>query len=175
MEEPNRNKILLEEQFRSIKWQIQAIDEKDELKALCDSFLADAIDNIATIKNIAHPEIHPRIDTLTLSFLNLSNCLSAHLAKKIQDAKESCQQDARTKKETHDLIVGVAQATAQKEWGNDTEYKIRIREMVEVVWSAMIDDGFVNFLPESRETIRDWIAPVAPDYARAPGRPKKAK
>lgn len=175
MKNHNTHQKLLEDHLQGIRRQIETITDSLDMQALCNSFLADAVAGISDLKSITQHEAHHQIDVLALSFASLATCLSTHLAGQIKEAEERKRYDVEMKKDIHDLVVGVAQAKAVAEWEKDSGQKIRIGGMSEKVWAAMIDGGFTDYLPSNRDRLKKWIAPVAPDYAREAGRPKKTK
>lgn len=67
-----------------------------------------------------------------------------------------------------------AKAIADDLWRADVEEKIRISVMADKVYRKLVDEGFVDQLPGHAETLKEWINPVAPEYARKPGRPPKS-
>ncbi|WP_131176929.1 hypothetical protein [Phytopseudomonas dryadis] len=66
-----------------------------------------------------------------------------------------------------------AQALAIDLWGSDSSQAIRISEMADKVYRLLVDEGYQAALPETSERLREWIKPVAPDYARKGGRRRK--
>jgi hypothetical protein len=40
---------------------------------------------------------------------------------------------------------------------------------------VLLTRGMKDLLPEYTDTLKDWIRPVAPDYACKPGKPKKTR
>ncbi|MFD2407861.1 hypothetical protein ACFSVK_22415 [Azorhizophilus paspali] len=45
--------------------------------------------------------------------------------------------------------------------------------MAEQVYRALAAEGLADSLPDTTERIKEWIKPVAPDYARKGGRRRK--
>jgi hypothetical protein len=66
-----------------------------------------------------------------------------------------------------------AKAIAAELWQSDTAQEIRIGEMAERVYRALAAEGFASSLPGTAERLKDWIKPIAPDYARKGGRRRK--
>jgi hypothetical protein len=65
--------------------------------------------------------------------------------------------------------------TARQLWEKDTNKSIRIAKMAGLLWPLFVDSGFVDVRPDNGETIKDWIRPVAPEYATVGGRPRKVR
>ncbi|MDR7286372.1 hypothetical protein J2X84_005236 [Pseudomonas corrugata] len=65
-----------------------------------------------------------------------------------------------------------ARALASEAWQTDTEQEFRLKDMAELVKDVLKREGCEN-LP-SRDQIKEWIKPVAPEYARKAGRPRKS-
>lgn len=66
-----------------------------------------------------------------------------------------------------------AQAIAAELWQADTAQEIRLGDMADRVYRALVAEGFAESLPGSAERIKEWIKPAAPDYARKGGRRRK--
>ncbi|MBV4516393.1 hypothetical protein [Pseudomonas kurunegalensis] len=58
-------------------------------------------------------------------------------------------------------------------WNKDFDKKIRIGDMADLVYRKLADQGFGLALPGTSDRLKEWIKPVAPDYARKGGRRKK--
>lgn len=77
-------------------------------------------------------------------------------------------------------ILNEGKATARKRakeiasglWNKDTEQKIRLGQMADLVWKVLVDEDYTNYLPNTAASIKAWIKPVAPTYACKGGRPK---
>lgn len=69
------------------------------------------------------------------------------------------------------LAKEIAKHIAEEQWLQDTENKIKVGEMCDIVWSKLIDSGLAKALPEHRENIKPWIKEVTPAYASEAGRP----
>lgn len=65
-----------------------------------------------------------------------------------------------------------AQAIAAELWQADIAEKIRVSDMAERVYRALASEGFTDSLLDTAERVKEWIKPVAPDYARKGGRRK---
>lgn len=172
MERDNTTKLLAD-QLRGIDGQIKSISDDVYMQQLCTSFFNDAVTGLSSLKETFPPESHHQIDTVALSFASLATSLSAYFAFQVREHEEARRRGAEIKQDIHNLIVGVAQARAIDAWKLDQEKKIRIGEMSEKIWVEMLDAGHVKFLPDKADGLQKWIAPVAPSYARAPGRPRK--
>lgn len=164
---------LLEQHIRGLEAQIESISHDASMYHLCTSFLNDAVSGLSHLKNATSSDTHPQIDSLALSFASLATCLTSHFTWQIAVIEERKGRDARIKKGIHDVAVSVAQSIAFKAWEADSEHKIQIGEMCVNTWASMIDIGYRDDLPNDAEGLRKWIAPIAPKYARLPGRPRK--
>jgi len=58
-------------------------------------------------------------------------------------------------------------------WVDDKSCSIKTSEMAGKVWAQLVDEGHADQLPDNVERVRIWIRVVAPEYAKAKGRPKK--
>nr|WP_314616153.1 hypothetical protein [uncultured Pseudomonas sp.] len=69
--------------------------------------------------------------------------------------------------------VELARKLAAANWKQDTNRSIRIGEMADIVYRDLMSQGHGVALPDSSDRLKEWIKPVAPDYARKGGRRKK--
>ncbi|MBL4611489.1 MAG: hypothetical protein JKY58_12435 [Pseudomonas sp.] len=70
-------------------------------------------------------------------------------------------------------LIEKAKSIAAKKWQEDHTKKIRIGKMCDAVYRELAAEGFIEQLPQDADAIREWIASVAPKYARQGGRPRK--
>lgn len=70
------------------------------------------------------------------------------------------------------LAKETAKHIAQEQWIQDTENKIKIGEMCNIVWAKLLESSFHKELPNNIENLRPWIKEVAPPYASEAGRPQ---
>jgi hypothetical protein len=62
---------------------------------------------------------------------------------------------------------------ATTNWKKDFDKAIRIGDMADLVYRKLADQGLGMALPGTSDRLKEWIKPVAPDYARKGGRRKK--
>ena len=62
---------------------------------------------------------------------------------------------------------------AQSQWRRDVDQQIRLGDMCELVWSEIASTEYRDKLPDQPQGLRPWLKPVAPEYAKKPGRPRK--
>lgn len=119
-----------------------------------------------------------------LELLLLQLGASIELANRREVLVDGLKQLGATQKRTealHEINAGKnaaikqAQKIAEDLWAADTDETIRIRDMADKVYKALLTRGMTDVLPQESDTLKDWIRPVAPDYACKPGKPKKAR
>lgn len=70
-----------------------------------------------------------------------------------------------------------AQALAAYYWARDSHQTIRLSEMCQQVYADLwpyVEAGDMSgLLPAAADGLKEWLRPVAPEYARKGGRPKK--
>lgn len=72
------------------------------------------------------------------------------------------------------FIKQAAQNMAAVEWIKDKEQKIRLAAMCEIIYSKLVDSKeFTEMLPDLPIGLKPWLRPIAPDWAKKGGRPKK--
>ncbi|TRO23092.1 hypothetical protein EQ828_09445 [Ectopseudomonas mendocina] len=95
-----------------------------------------------------------------------------HTVGKIQrDAKKLTGLAAQ--KMAKDKAIERAQTIAAKLWEADAAQEIRLGEMADKVYRALVAEGFAESLPGTAERLKEWIKPAAPNYARKGGRRRK--
>jgi hypothetical protein len=67
-----------------------------------------------------------------------------------------------------------AKEIASELWAEDSEQAKKVSGMALEVKGRLVDEGYGDLLPESIERLREWVKPVAPEYARKGGRPSKS-
>lgn len=75
----------------------------------------------------------------------------------------------RLKEEAVEQALKLATAN----WKKDFDKAIRIGDMADLVYRKLADQGLGMALPGTSDRLKEWIKPVAPDYARKGGRRKK--
>lgn len=70
------------------------------------------------------------------------------------------------------LAKEIAKHIAEEQWIQDTENKIKIGEMCNIVWAKLIEYNLSKELPNHIDNLRPWIKEVSPSYASEAGRPK---
>lgn len=114
------------------------------------------------------PEIAPRIVE------GVSGLVFATVHNKIAIACETAEiERSRSIPKRKTMAKERALIIAKDQWIADTTHKIRIGDMAERVYRALASEGFTDSLPDTAERVKEWIKPVAPDYARKGGKPRK--
>ena len=83
-------------------------------------------------------------------------------------ADEKRQRPTRLKQ----AFIKVSQEEATRLWSRDHNQEIRLAEMCDHVYKLMLGVDHEH-LPGESSGLKKWLRPVAPEYAKAPGRPKK--
>ena len=71
------------------------------------------------------------------------------------------------------FVIEKTRQMAAELWEADIEQEYRIGEMAELVFKHLRSTEsakFVEFLPKKAASLKLWLKPVAPEYARKPGR-----
>lgn len=82
-----------------------------------------------------------------------------HLAEKRADAVRDGKKD----------VMARARSIATKKWHENAHQKIKIGKMAQIVYDALKETEY-HKLVSSPDAVRNWIRPVAPDYASKSGR-----
>lgn len=69
-------------------------------------------------------------------------------------------------------VMSRARTLAQEFWSLDEAKEIRSGDMAEKVYRKLVAEGMIDLLPGSAERLKEWIKPVAPEYAKKGGRRK---
>ena len=76
------------------------------------------------------------------------------------------------------LFIREAQLMAAVHWAEDTDHVVRLADMCELVYKAMMPLAHElgeGYLPGESEGLKTWLRRTAPEYARKGGRPTKKK
>ncbi|KRP91039.1 hypothetical protein TX25_18740 [Pseudomonas lactis] len=124
----------------------------------------------ALIERIKHDDV--AVDALFAALL----ALSIDQSKKVKGDQERLALITSGLREVNKgkaSAIDRAKAIAEDLWTADENRKVRTSQMADMVWKRLIDEGFSKQLPDNVERVRVWIRGVAPEFAKAKGRPKK--
>lgn len=168
------------------EWQVALEDKEYNLIEIDHmSFIIDSIDDkdIREFEEkVPFPCSFEKRDTFT--FLNIHICLDDLLI--MHKDLISLEEDISENKPFNDrkifaprkgvsnrklLAKEFAKHIALEYWSQDNEKLIKIGEMCEIVWSELVNSGFVRELPDHTKSLKPWIKEIAPSYASEAGRP----
>lgn len=119
------------------------------------------------------PEAAERINRITGEILSASyeviksNMLAEHARQNATMRPLARQKAAKS------AAIERAKTIATELWQNDTAQEIRLLDMADRTYRALAAEGFAESLPSTVERLKEWIRPVAPDYASKGGRRRK--
>lgn len=122
----------------------------------------------------AHPEIAPKIFSAATNLMVASHCIVTGNALKRHEKFSQKVAPLALVNAAKAAAIERAQAIAAQLWEADAAQAIRLGEMADKVYRALVAEGFTESLPGTTESLKEWIKPVAPDYARKPGRSRKS-
>ena len=141
--------------FREIKQAANAISEKDMPISLIAKAFYDLGRARESLDHPTHEEMadlyKSKVDSINREYpLRVTNLGREHAKK-------------------------AAQIIAQKKWNDDIEQGIRIGDMCKIVDVEIITNHkeFMDYLPENTSDMKKWLRPIAPDWAKKGGRPRK--
>lgn len=115
---------------------------------------------------------------LGMALSRLLDSKTDELLERYEEADHKRLKPFREKARIREIIKTAAQGNAEELWSKDTNQEIRIGAMAKKVRPQMVTAldsmGKLDLLP-SDEKIKEWLKPIAPDYARQGGRPKKRR
>ena len=171
------NAKLLSDQIKGLHAAIRSLPDDASVKALCQSFLDDAVDVLSKLQS-EYPLAYAQSELLALYLASVASCLSGHYASVIYDQAEKAGENRRIANGIRELFADVARAKAADFWGADSSRKeLSVADVSKQVHDIMRREGFSGKSQQGKETlseilVRRWIAPFAPEYARRPGRRK---
>lgn len=129
---------------------------------------------------IAHLQDKQLLETTEESQRKLSVKETARIAKVVLEAWRSQNTQKRMpglNRQNNGKAAAMerARAIAIEKWQSDTAHKIRISQMANEVYGALVDEGFAEWLPGRVARLNEWIKPVAPDHARQGGAEKGSR
>lgn len=137
---------------------------------------ADLIDEVLeNIKHLNNYEAENNLLRLQNEYLRLLALRGVVVSRKkaVTDFKKG--KPLFIKAERQKTSKKLAQGLALARWNFDTEQEIRIGEMCELIWHDFRKMADSLGLPKLKndQALKEYIKPVAPDYAKKPGAPKK--
>lgn len=103
-----------------------------------------------------------------------------HLQKRMYKAltsKNKSELSFHSKNQKLAALRKHAQLLAKSRWSEDVNKELRMMDMCHAVWPELVDAAddvkIRDVLPDRPELLKNWIRPVAPDWAKKGGAPKK--
>lgn len=101
----------------------------------------------------------------------LTTMVNAYISKSRSERPLKAKNDRLTVLKCH------AQSLAETLWSEDVDKKLRMMDMCHAIWPELVDTAdeakIRDVLPDRPELLKSWIRPVAPDWAKKGGAPKK--
>jgi len=162
----------------------RALNGKDDLRSdLGDRIISNLISSLANIKTfeennkelftdeslsqVVAEMVHASL--VHGSIVGTRSGIASYEIESIRKRMKGLTQHNKNKSD----IQSKAKTLAQNIWMNDNEKIMRIGDVASQIFDMLKLEGNQDVLPESMGTIKQWIKPVAPDYAQKAGRPKK--
>ncbi|WP_180041360.1 hypothetical protein [Acinetobacter sp. YH12218] len=82
-------------------------------------------------------------------------------------------QSPKGKSKDKEMAQLAAKTLANYLWNQDTDNKIKIKEMAITIHAELNQTEHRNQLPDQSVSLKKWIEDIAPEYAREAGRPKE--
>lgn len=173
---------LLADQLRGLRISVDTMPEDAHLKPACKSFLEDSVEALLELQK-AHPQARRQAERLALYLSNLATCLAGHYSIQAQALQEEKSCRAHTTNSRARLVADVACAIAYDIWEYDKVnlQQYRITETAKIVKDELARLGFVRNgkdgkkRPHTLRAVKEWIAEVAPPYARTHGAEKTVR
>ncbi|WP_148558620.1 hypothetical protein [Pseudomonas chlororaphis] len=144
---------------------VPVTNSKNDLIETCFHHLEEASDT----SEEASEKIRKSLVPLFLALLESSN-ISATVSIGTEKSRLKPLLEGHRVKNS---VIKRAKDMAAEMWVKDTDKRIKTSEMADMVWRKLVDEGLSEHLPDNVERVRVWIRGVAPEYAKAKGRPKK--
>ena len=120
---------------------------------------------------LSFPEFNIKLNDIIILHKDLLNLEVETLNNK--PIEDKCKLEARKGVSQKKLLAkALAKNIAVEYWHQDTENKIKIGEMCNIVWAKLIEYNFSKELPNHIDNLRPWIKEVSPSYASEAGRPQ---
>jgi hypothetical protein len=120
-----------------------------------------------------HPDASQKILDIAFNLLGLDSVLLGGNLLARHDQQLASMRPLAAQHAAKTSTIERARTIASKLWGDDTERKIRIGDMAESAYRTLAAEGYSETLPETVERVKEWIKPIAPEYARKGGRRRK--
>lgn len=96
---------------------------------------------------------------------------------KALESKQKSERPFKIKQERLRILKVCARSFAITRWSEDINKALRMMDMCHEVWPELVEISdalnFKDVLPDRAELLKSWIRPVAPDWAKKGGAPKK--
>ncbi|WP_433740052.1 hypothetical protein [Pseudomonas putida] len=133
--------------------------------------LMELLDSIAPLANTLTDEQLEQLTKVIVCFFRLGATLVVpHIVDK-KKAEQVFQRSLGPLNAAKTIAQNRARTLASEAWQADTEQEYRLSEVAAMVKGSLEHEGFTQ-LPKL-PSIKDWIKPTAPAYARKGGRPRK--
>lgn len=135
-----------------------------------------------TIEKEGEPAIFQALSRtdLLITYYQLSRIIEGSLISRdrrvetIKSLIETKQdQRPRGKSQAKEHAQLAAKTLATYLWNQDTDNKIKIKEMAITVHAELNQTEYHTQLPDQSVSLKKWIEDIAPDYAREPGRTRE--
>lgn len=157
----------------------------EELNVPVPKNVAHAVTPTPIIDNTVDKEGQPAIyqdirrTDLLITHYQLSRIIEGTLVLKdapvetIETLIEKEAQRPRGKSRAKEHAQLAAKTLANYLWNQDTDNKIKIKEMAITVYAELNQTEHHSQLPDQSVSLKKWIEDIAPDYAREPGRTRE--
>ena len=158
--------------MKGIRASIDAIED-EAIKQLCASFLEDVTHELAQpLERYSDPR--EQTDLVAMHFANLTVCLSGYYAGKVARMQEDKRRPALVTNGVAELRADSARVIAKAIWDADADrQEFLMLDTAKQVLDILERRGHIEPNSITLRTVKGWIRPVAPKYAKAPGAPKK--
>lgn len=154
----NMQDFLYKEQYLDVKPQIIEVDK-----------------NIGHLKDFCFFKIIPEdVFILSKNLALLEKYLTGEeVYAQSQKPLIKITQSPKGKSKDKEVAQLAAKTLANYLWNQDTDNKIKIKEMAITVHAELNRTEHRNELPDQSVSLKKWIEDIAPEYAREAGRPKE--
>ena len=122
------------------------------------------------------PEALQDLSELVFSIAQLFFIPSQNLKRRYRSESAAFNSSLAVVNEIKDAIRERARSIANEKWKSDAKKKEypRLSDMAVYVRTRLESEGWAEDLPKTIETIKGWLRPMAPAYAKQPGRSPKS-
>ena len=172
------NTKLYSDHFKGLQNIIALLPDAAPMKAFCQGYQSDAERTFAELHH-ENPQASELAGRLLFELVNVAHGLSNYYTLLLDEKEQAARQNREFAEVDKKLFSSMALEYAAQIWEADSvRQEYRITEVAKLVLEYLVERRGVYYLTQKGRVdltlseVKRWIMPIAPAYARLPGRSK---